>query len=419
MADDDDDLGGGTLVMSPEERPPITGAAPKAVPPPPTAAPADPQTTEDSWDSDAPGTFIMNPTDHTAAPTPASPFADANKRDSWPLAQVVVGSAPKQPGFAHAQTLMGGMQVMEEAEAIMAEREQQMQQQQLQQQQQQQQQPMLQQQPQMPPPAQDRMMGFPSQPQLPQHSPMQGLAPNEPFPTPGFYGRDSTMEPQQKPGLGPLLLGAGVGLLTVTIVVGGYYGYRALSGSSAAPTATAVASTSATPPPAGGSAVPVPAPATAQTSAPTAKPQASTAPALPPANAGSAEAEARAALEKLGAGIKSCVATTIGKLPGTAPAVPSSLTWLKSGSYKPSLNDFESPVYHCARFKIEQPMRFAIQWQSDDVKGTKGSAIAWIDDNGDGVADRAFGFNATLPKRKVAEIGPIEAVDAKRAIKKR
>jgi hypothetical protein len=262
-------------------------------------------------------------------------------------------------------------------------------------------------------------MGFPSQPQLPPHSPMQALSPSEPFPSPGFYGTDSTIEPQQKPGLGPLLLGAGVGLLTVSIVVGGYYGYRALTAPSAAPSASAGAPASAVPPP-GGTALNAPATAIAQTGAPaTAKPQASAAPALPPANAGSVDAEARAALEKLGAGIKSCVATTIGKLPGTSPAVPSSFTWLKAGAYKPSLNDFESPVYHCAKFKLEQPMRFIIQWQSDDVKGTKGSAIAWIDDNGDGVADRAFGFSATLPKRKVAEIGPIEAVDAKRAIKKR
>src|SRR5690242_9200302 len=323
MADDDDDLGGGTLVMSPEERPPITGAAPKAVPPPPTPA-ADPQTIDDSWDSDAPGTFIMNPGDHTTAPTPASPFADSKERGSWPMAQVVVGPEPKQPGFAHAQTLMGGMQVMEEAEAIMAQRE--LEQQQLQQQQAQQM-PM-----QMPmPQGHEQMMGFPSQPQLPQHSPMQGLSPNEPFPSPGFYAPDSTIEPQQKPGLGPLLLGAGVGLLTVTIVVGGYYGYRAVTAPSGAPSASAGAVVSGAPPSPAGSAVPVP--ATAQTSAATAtatvKATASAAPALPPANAGSADAEARAALEKLGAGIKSCVATTIGKLPGTAPAVPSSLTWLK------------------------------------------------------------------------------------------
>jgi hypothetical protein len=326
------------------------------------------------------------------------------------MAQVVVGPEPKQPGFAHAQTLMGGVQVMEEAEAIIAQREQQMRDQQMRDQQ------MQPTQMPMPQAHEQQMMGFPSQPQLPPHSP-QGLSPHEPFPSPGFYGSDSAIEPQQKPGLGPLLLGAGVGLLTVTVVVGGYYGYRALTAPSAAPSSSAAAA-SAAPPPAGGSAAP--APATAQTGAAgTAKPTASAAPALPPANAGSVDAEARAALEKLSAGIKSCVATTIGKLPGTAPAVPSSLTWLKSGSYKPSLNDFESPVYHCAKFKIEQPMRFVIQWQSEDLKGTKGSAIAWIDDNGDGTADRAFGFSATLPKRKVAEIGPIEAVDAKRAIKKR
>ncbi len=385
MADDDDDLGGGTLVMQPEDRPPLSGGAPTPYAGPPAAP--DPTNVDDPWDTtDAPGTFIMQPQDHTTRPSPASPFADKDA-GAPPAAPVVIGRAPSH-GFATAKTLAAGSEVFAEANAIIAERQ--------------------------------RLDSAASMAGPP------GVAPDgrvsDPhgggFPPPGAYGApDSAADTHGRGGsLAPLLLGAAVGLTTVTIVVGGYYAYRALTAPDAPPaTSASVAPAPCASPPA---ATPQPPAASPPKPATSAKPGPAALPAAPAA-AGGSEGAARAALEKLGAGIKTCVAETIGKLPGTAPAVPPAMSWLKRGPYKPGINDFGTPVYHCSRFKLDEPMPFVIQWQSDDAKGKKGTGTAWIDDDGDGKPDRAFGFTATLPKPRVAEIGPIEAVDPKKPIKKR
>lgn len=431
MSQDDDDLGGGTLVMTPEGRPDAQRTAPAGVPrplPPPHALATEDTGVDQSWDddaSDAPGTFIMNVDHHAQPANPASPFAEASKQSgAWPQAppmdQVVVGSrTSSDSNIGSAQTLMGMGSLADEVDAALARRAAE-----------QQAGPPLP----IPPPT------FGAQPAPPVHDhaphpsyphdvmqqagypqgfpggPLDQMDPGA-FPRPGSYPQGAPSAPA-KSGLGPLLLGAAVGLATVTAVVGGYYGYRAFKAPPAAPSAAApsAAAPSAAPAPGASSAprVSTPGPGTTTSSPPT-SPSAS--PTAPPATG--ADAAAKAALERFGEGLKKCVAETIHVLPGTAPAVPSSLAWLKKGPYQPGIRDFESSVYTCSRFKLTDPMPFVFQWQSDDAKGKKGAAIAWIDENGDGTADRALGFTATLEKRNVAVIGPIESFDATRAIKKR
>jgi hypothetical protein len=233
------------------------------------------------------------------------------------------------------------------------------------------------------------------------------------FPPPGAYPTEQALRAavQPKSSLGPLLLGAVVGLTTVTLVVGGYYAYRMVSG----PTSQAASSTSA---PGAGSAGVSAAPKTdpAKSGAPPSS-SASGRPSDPPAT--DSEAAARKALETFAEGLKKCVGETIGVLPGTSPPVPSALGFLKNGPYRPGIKDFDSSVYNCADFKLTAPMPFVFQWQADGTRGQKGAALAFLDDDRDGKVDRVIGFEAKLAKRKVAEIGPIETMDSKRVIKKR
>jgi hypothetical protein len=134
--------------------------------------------------------------------------------------------------------------------------------------------------------------------------------------------------------------------------------------------------------------------------------QVSAAPAAP----SSPEAEARAALARLREGIGACVRDVIALLPGTAPAVPNSFALMKGGVYKSLPRDFRSPVYICAKYKETEPQRFQIQWQLV-TSTSEGRGVAWLDDDGDGKADRAFSFKATLVKKNEADLGEIERLD--------
>jgi len=146
-------------------------------------------------------------------------------------------------------------------------------------------------------------------------------------------------------------------------------------------------------------------PTAAPTSTPT-EPSAASSP--PPAQPSTPiEAEARAALTRLGEGIATCARDTIGVLPGTSPAVPFTLALVQKGPYPSIPRDWSTPVFACAKFRLEAPQQFQIQWQM--VKpSVEGMGIAWLDDNADGKADRALGFRATLKQRGEPEIGPIE-----------
>ncbi len=426
MSQDDDDIGGGTLVMNPEDRPPLPAAG---QPTPGAFATDQAESVDDSWDDDAtdnPGTFIMNVDHHAQTSNPASPFAETSKeRGAWPAAppvgQVVVGpaAAAPDPKLAHARTLMGPSMLTPEAEALIQQN--------------------LAAQAATAPPAPPAFgpppqidaaaIAAPREPSYPQIEPrvmpsfptVDSSGP-VPFPPPGAYPTEQALRAAQSGGgLKPLMLGAAVGLATVTVVVGGFYAYRALTVPSA-PVAASASASGAAPTPAGSGAkiTPPAASAKAPLGSASAAPAASTSapnPDTPPASG--AEAAARQALEKFADGLKKCVAQTIHVLPGTSPPVPTAMAFLKGGSYRPGINDFNNAVYNCAGFKLTTPMPFVLQWQGDGNQGKKGAAIAWLDDDGDGKADRAFGFEAKLAKRNVAEIGPIEAMDPKRPIKKR
>ncbi|MBK8252722.1 MAG: hypothetical protein IPK82_08645 [Polyangiaceae bacterium] len=128
----------------------------------------------------------------------------------------------------------------------------------------------------------------------------------------------------------------------------------------------------------------------------------------------SAEAEARAALTKMRDGIGTCVRDVIGVLPGSSPPIPERFATLKKRPYQSVPRDYRSPVFACTRYKEAGPQHFQIQWQLLSPPG-EGRGVAWIDDNGDGKPDRAFGFRAALLKKNevdLGEIGPIDPVPA-------
>jgi hypothetical protein len=129
-----------------------------------------------------------------------------------------------------------------------------------------------------------------------------------------------------------------------------------------------------------------------------------------------AEAQARESLERLRTGLEGCIRNGIHALPGGSPAVPSSLDALKDSAYTPAPGDWKTAVWSCAQFQISDPMQFQVQWQL--VKpNAEGMGIAWIDQDHDGVADRALGFSITLgPKGapRVGKIAPIPATTPRR-----
>jgi hypothetical protein len=152
---------------------------------------------------------------------------------------------------------------------------------------------------------------------------------------------------------------------------------------------------------------------------PTSTPSAVEAPAPPPPppaktaapGPSQAEIDARAALTKLREGMGDCIRHGVGTLPGSSPVIPATLKMTKAPGYMPTPSDWKTAVWVCARFRVTSLMQFQVQWQL--VKpGAEGLGVAWIDENGDGIADRALGFRTTLRGRRdpiLGEIGPIDA----------
>jgi hypothetical protein len=118
------------------------------------------------------------------------------------------------------------------------------------------------------------------------------------------------------------------------------------------------------------------------------------------------EGEARRALTRFRDGIGACVRDVIGVLPGTSPPVPNTLKLMKNGVYTSAASDFRTPVYQCAKYAETAPQPFQIQWQLG-APPTGGIGVAWLDDDGDGNPDRAFGFTAKLVKKKEVTLGEI------------
>lgn len=122
------------------------------------------------------------------------------------------------------------------------------------------------------------------------------------------------------------------------------------------------------------------------------------------------EIEARKALDRLREGIGDCVRHAIGSLPGSSPAVPATLKLASGAGYTAPAADWKTAVWSCAKFRHDAPMRFQLQWQS--VKPTvEALGIAWLDDDGDGEADRALGFRATakgVRDVELSEVAPME-----------
>lgn len=123
-----------------------------------------------------------------------------------------------------------------------------------------------------------------------------------------------------------------------------------------------------------------------------------------------AEVDARKALGRLREGIGDCVRHAIGSLPGSSPAVPPALKLTSGAGYAAPPADWKTAVWSCAKFRHDAPMRFQLQWQS--VKPTvEALGIAWIDDDGDGEADRALGFRATAKGTRDVDLGEITPME--------
>jgi hypothetical protein len=124
---------------------------------------------------------------------------------------------------------------------------------------------------------------------------------------------------------------------------------------------------------------------------------------------------AKKALRDLGDGLRECVKRSSMVLPGNSPAVPARLDQTAGSGYEVGLNDFHTPVWTCSMFHVASPMPFQIQWQL--AKGSsEGLGIAWLDDDGDGRADRAFAFRATLKTRGQVEVGEVAPISPTRPI---
>jgi hypothetical protein len=124
-----------------------------------------------------------------------------------------------------------------------------------------------------------------------------------------------------------------------------------------------------------------------------------------------AEVQAREVLNRLRAGLEGCIRNGIHALPGGSPAVPPGLEVLKDGPFTPAPGDWKTAVWSCAQFQTSEPMQFQLQWQL--VKpNAEGMGIAWIDQDHDGVADRALGFSITLGPRGAPILGEIREIAA-------
>jgi hypothetical protein len=123
-----------------------------------------------------------------------------------------------------------------------------------------------------------------------------------------------------------------------------------------------------------------------------------------------AEIDARKALGRLRDGMGDCVRHAIGSLPGSSPAVPPALKLAGGAGYTALPADWKTAVWSCARFRHDTPMQFQLQWQS--IKpGVEALGIAWIDDDGDGDADRALGFRATAKGAHDVELGDVAPLE--------
>ncbi len=122
------------------------------------------------------------------------------------------------------------------------------------------------------------------------------------------------------------------------------------------------------------------------------------------------EAQARAAMERLRAGLDDCIRRGLRSLPGSSPAIPPALPKARAAPYLPPATTWRTAVWSCAHFEIAEPMRFEIQWQLVRP-GAEGLGIAWMDLDDDGVADRALGFTIKLGPRGDPETGEIVAMD--------
>jgi hypothetical protein len=123
-----------------------------------------------------------------------------------------------------------------------------------------------------------------------------------------------------------------------------------------------------------------------------------------------AEIDARKALSRLRDGMGDCVRHAIGSLPGSSPAVPPTMKQTSGVGYTAVPADWKTAVWSCAKFRHDAPMQFQVQWQS--VKpGAEAFGLAWVDDDGDGEPDRAFGFRATARGAHdvdLGDVGPVE-----------
>lgn len=114
-------------------------------------------------------------------------------------------------------------------------------------------------------------------------------------------------------------------------------------------------------------------------------------------------------------GIAKCTSQKIHILPGSSPPLPTALAWVSKSPYTSSFKDYYNSFYSCTEFRITEPQEFVIQWQGEPG-GKGGMGIAWIDEDKDNIADKAFGFSATLPERDKPEFGPIGPVDKTKRI---
>jgi hypothetical protein len=121
------------------------------------------------------------------------------------------------------------------------------------------------------------------------------------------------------------------------------------------------------------------------------------------------------ALSLLREGIRRCVLTALGTLPGSSPAVPARLAQVGGAGFTAPPADWQTPVWKCAGFHVDGPVRFQLQWQLV-TPSTAGVAVAWIDDDGDGAADRAFAFEVRLPRKGALEMGDITPADPARPV---
>lgn len=131
-----------------------------------------------------------------------------------------------------------------------------------------------------------------------------------------------------------------------------------------------------------------------------------------PLAGGVAASEARKDLARLREGLIACAPRSA--LPPTAAAVPSSLQLTRPDGYSSRPEDWRAPIFACAKWSPSGAMRYQLQWQSSRPF-QEGEGIVWLDLNGDGTADEAFGFKATLSSGKL-EVGEIGAVAASHAV---